>query len=143
MTQSNVCSASGANDSRQPCNDSELIAVVVQGKNTTTGYIPMSRSRICRCGAIVIGRCPRCDRRHEHKKTTTERGYGSDWQKLSERKRAEDPLCENCLKTDRVEPATEVHHIQPIATNPDLRLEWSNLMSVCGACHKLLESHSG
>lgn len=73
-------------------------------------------------------------------KTTTERGYGNDWRQLSERKRAEDPLCENCLeKYSKATPAVHVHHMKPIATHPELRLEWSNLMSVCEPCHNELE----
>lgn len=97
--------------------------------------------RICRCGAVVDGTCPTCDKRHGHKKTTKQRGYGYDWKKLSERKRASDPLCENCLeKYSKVTPAVHVHHIKPIATYPELRLAWSNLMSVCATCHEELEA---
>lgn len=93
--------------------------------------------RLCRCGAIVNGRCARCQP-STHGRTTAQRGYDSTWRRLSERKRAIDPLCERCLNHGRTTPATEVHHIRSIATAPHLRLDPDNLMSVCSACHALL-----
>lgn len=98
--------------------------------------------RVCRCGAIVEGKCQTCYRPPQHNKTTAQRGYGWDWQQLSLRKRAVDPLCENCLDSGLSVPATEVHHIKPIATHPELRLVWDNLMSVCNACHKEIEART-
>lgn len=96
--------------------------------------------RLCRCGAIVNNRCERCQPSRTHRRTTTERGYDHQWRKLSERKRATDPLCEHCLSQGRTTPASEVHHIVPIAVAPHLRLDWDNLMSVCHPCHELLEA---
>ncbi len=101
----------------------------------------MATKRVCKCGAIIQGKCPSCYQ-PQHNKTTAERGYGNDWRKLSERKRAADPLCERCLGNGRTEPARHVHHIKPISDRPDLRLEWSNLMSVCVECHEELERGS-
>lgn len=95
--------------------------------------------KLCRCGAIVDKRCTRCHPPTPHRQTTSERGYDHRWRQLSERKRAEDPLCEHCLQHDRVTPAEHVHHIVPIHQDPTLRLVWGNLMSVCQACHTLLE----
>lgn len=95
--------------------------------------------KLCKCGAIVEKVCTKCYPPRQHKATTAERGYDHQWRVTSERKRALDPLCENCLTKDRITPATEVHHIQPIADAPWLRLEWFNLMSVCRQCHEELE----
>ena len=93
--------------------------------------------RLCRCGAIVDDRCPRCD--IANTQTTVERGYDYRWKRLSERKRIADPLCEECVRMGRTTPATEVHHIHRIQDAPQLRLTWANLMSVCRACHERLE----
>jgi 5-methylcytosine-specific restriction endonuclease McrA len=95
--------------------------------------------RLCRCGAIVKGKCERCDRRPPQEGTTSERGYDNQWRLLSERKRKHDPMCEECTRSGGTRPASEVHHVVPICDAPHLRLVWSNLMSVCGECHKKLE----
>lgn len=95
--------------------------------------------KLCRCGAIVDKRCHRCQPSHNSGLSAAERGYDHAWRKLSESKRANDPLCEHCLRHGRTTPASEVHHIIPITTAPRLRLDYDNLMSVCHPCHKLLE----
>jgi len=94
--------------------------------------------RLCRCGAIVSGKCPKCQ--PAHNQTTKQRGYGHDWRKLSIHKRTLDPLCEHCMTKDITRPATEVHHIESIARAPHKRLDITNLMSVCHACHEELEA---
>jgi len=99
----------------------------------------MATKRVCRCGELVCGPCPHCHKPQQAKKTA-ERGYDNRWRRLSERKRATDPLCEHCLKSDRITPAEHVHHIESIASRPDLRLVWSNLMSVCADCHREIEN---
>ena len=97
--------------------------------------------RLCKCGALVNGKCPTCHPYRQHRtQTTAERGYDDRWRRLSERKRAADPLCERCLDEGNTTPATEVHHIHKISDAPHLRLAWDNLMSVCVACHKVLDA---
>jgi 5-methylcytosine-specific restriction enzyme A len=98
--------------------------------------------KLCRCGAIVKRRCERCSPKQAHAATTAERGYDHRWRTLSERKRREDPLCEECMRLGNVTPATEVHHIVSIAAAPHLRLRWTNLASVCSACHARLEQEA-
>jgi 5-methylcytosine-specific restriction protein A len=95
--------------------------------------------RMCHCGAIVKGKCDRCKPSSSLGKTTAERGYDNRWRVLSERKRAIDPLCEECERQGVVTAADEVHHVVPISEAPWLRLKWSNLMSVCRACHAEIE----
>ena len=50
-----------------------------------------------------------------------------------------DPVCEDCLamKPERVTEAVDVHHKIKISERPDLRLELSNLMSLCKSCHSI------
>jgi 5-methylcytosine-specific restriction protein A len=96
-------------------------------------------AKFCRCGAVVdAAGCGRCSKRRKpmEYKTTTQRGYGADWQELSERYRRNYPLCEDCLKQGKVTPSSEVHHIVPISVDSTLRLVWTNLVALCRKCHE-------
>ena len=96
-------------------------------------------SKFCRCGQVA-GRdgCGRCRKPVQSMtyKTTTERGYGGDWQDLSKRYMAHYPLCEDCLKSGKITSSAEVHHIVPISVQPSLRLKWTNLAALCKKCHE-------
>jgi hypothetical protein len=63
--------------------------------------------------------------------TTTERGYGWQWQKLRLQVLAHEPLCRFCLEQGVVTAAEEVDHIDGNAHNND----WDNLRPLCRACH--------
>lgn len=96
--------------------------------------------RICRCGAIVDGACDRCDKQPaKHVQFYS----SAAWRQMSLRKRKADPLCERCLDEGRTRAATEVHHIVGVDESEQLRLEWSNLMSVCRRCHDEIEGKPG
>lgn len=72
--------------------------------------------------------------------TTKQRGYGADWEKVRDAYAAAHPLCERCESMGLVTVMQEVHHKQPFKGVADpLRLQWSNLMSVCGNCHRAIE----
>ena len=90
--------------------------------------------KLCKCGKIVENRCEECYP-SKHGKTTKQRGYDSRWKRLSIRVRDEQPLCPDCEAEGRAEPATEVHHIVPIALAESLRLERSNLIALCSRHH--------
>jgi 5-methylcytosine-specific restriction protein A len=56
---------------------------------------------------------------------------------------AEEPLCRKCLESGQVAAAIDVDHIIPLRRRPDLRLDRSNLQSLCKSHHSqktLLES---
>lgn len=60
------------------------------------------------------------------------------WKKLRALKLANNPICEHCLKEDKLTPAQMVDHIQPITlTNTELFLEYDNLQSLCNNCHRI------
>jgi 5-methylcytosine-specific restriction protein A len=105
------------------------------------------RYRLCVCGAVKEDKrgsvCPQCQRGAKRNKarSTTEHGYDYAWRRLSERVRAEHPLCQVCEQRGDVTPATEVHHIIPVDDAPWLRLERSNLVSICNQCHN--DIHAG
>lgn len=77
--------------------------------------------------------------------TTTERGYGWEWQKLRKRILQRDKyLCQPCKANGRITSATEVDHciakVNGGTDDPD------NLRAICTPCHKAktaLESQDG
>jgi 5-methylcytosine-specific restriction enzyme A len=94
--------------------------------------------KLCKCGAIVEKRCKSCYP-DKHDRTTTERGYDGPWKRLSKRVRNEQPLCPMCEAEGRAIPATEVHHVEPIAIAPNRRLDRSNLVALCNRHHNEVE----
>jgi len=46
------------------------------------------------------------------------------------------PLCEECLRNDIITPGVDIDHIQPLATNYELRLDLNNLQTLCKRCHQ-------
>jgi 5-methylcytosine-specific restriction enzyme A len=70
------------------------------------------------------------------------------WKSLRLVKLIRNPLCEECLNNDHIEPAVEVHHIQPFLTGSNLdQIKWlgfdySNLMSLCEKCHDALHKNN-
>jgi hypothetical protein len=104
----------------------------------------MPRLKLCTCGGVIdeskSKACGRCGRgKRKNAKTTTENGYGWDWQQLSSRYRKDYPLCAECAKRGIATPSEEVHHIVPIAEAPWLRLSVDNLTALCVACHRRIE----
>lgn len=90
------------------------------------------------CGGLRRqGVCDRCGpkKRKAHDRTTTERGYGADWQRFRKQRQAEQPLCADCLEQGIVSPAVEFHHRNKIKHRPDLRLDEANVVGLCGPCH--------
>jgi len=64
------------------------------------------------------------------------RFYSSDqWRRVRRSVLASNPLCVRCQERGRTTAATEVHHVVPRKTAPDLAFETANLMPLCRACH--------
>ena len=78
---------------------------------------------------------PRPRESRKHDRTTTERGYGWDWQKYRKAYLVQNPLCVDCEGEGIVSPATEVHHVTKIKHAPDKRFDGENLMALCGYHH--------
>lgn len=58
------------------------------------------------------------------------------WVRLREQALMRDHgLCQECLKQQRITPATEVDHIIPIRVDWGKRLKLENLQSLCHKCH--------
>lgn len=100
-----------------------------------------------RCGKIhEYGACkvPTRDYRVYTRKTATSiTKFRSS--KVWQRKRAEilerdQYLCKLCLYRGVINnKSLEVHHIVPLKDNEELKLEDSNLVTVCSGCHGLVE----
>lgn len=86
------------------------------------------------------GRCEQHKRKEQERYDASrgnsgERGYDATWQSVRNMKLSRDPLCERC---ERDVVAVLVHHIKPIETHPELRLDMGNLMSLCQPCHETI-----
>lgn len=68
----------------------------------------------------------------QHRPTSTQRGYDSDWRALRDSFLAANPHCavEGCGR-----PSTDADHVEAVADRPDLRLAWSNLRPLCHQHH--------
>jgi len=62
------------------------------------------------------------------------------WRKVRAVKLARHPLCEDCDEHGRVEVAVQVHHLEGLATRPDLAFDMENLRSLCTTCHARREA---
>jgi len=60
----------------------------------------------------------------------------TQWQSVRTAQLANVPVCEWCNER----PADQVHHVEAVATAPELALDPENLWSVCTRCHELIES---
>jgi len=79
-----------------------------------------------------IERKPRRDTRQ----SASKRGYDSRWKKLRNAFIQHNPVCEHCERNGQTTRATEVDHIKPFKGYGDpLRLDVSNLQSLCHSCH--------
>jgi hypothetical protein len=61
----------------------------------------------------------------------------SEWQILREFILSRNPLCERCIKRDRIEPATELHHRRDLADYPEGKLDPQNIEPLCKYHHNL------
>ena len=71
----------------------------------------------------------------QHRGSAASRGYDRAWQRLRRAVLAEEPLCRHCRRAGLLPEANEVHHVQPVARRPELRLERANLVPLCKPCH--------
>lgn len=98
--------------------------------------------RLCRCGRIVADRCECQGGASTQRRHTTSEGHGTDHRKASEQYRAAHPLCERCVMLWGVVDAKsskDMHHIHSIRSAPQLRMQESNWLAVCGPCHEDIE----
>lgn len=71
----------------------------------------------------------------QSRKSASARGYDARWRKLRKAFLDANPVCVKCLEKNVYEQAVDVDHIQPHRGDDTLRLDWSNLQSLCKSCH--------
>lgn len=81
------------------------------------------------------GRVARHTPREAIRETSTQRGYGSRWQKARMTFLARSPLCVECEAAGRVTAATVVDHITPHKGDQAMFWDSGNWQSMCGPCH--------
>jgi 5-methylcytosine-specific restriction protein A len=64
------------------------------------------------------------------------------WQRLRAMKLAETPYCEDCMQRDCLVQADHVHHVVELRDDWDLRLDVTNLRSLCHPCHSRHHGHA-
>lgn len=65
------------------------------------------------------------------------------WEKLRQVFLIENPFCVHCEHEHITRLADHCDHIKPIRTHWHLRLEWSNLQSLCLTCHSSKTGRAG
>jgi 5-methylcytosine-specific restriction enzyme A len=70
--------------------------------------------------------------------TTSERGYGSVWQRFRKAWLDQEPrFCADCAARGRVVPASHLDHIKPHKGNSVLFWDRENLQGLCATCHSV------
>jgi 5-methylcytosine-specific restriction protein A len=71
----------------------------------------------------------------KYRGTAAKRGYDAVWRRLRSIVLANNPLCADCKAQGYTTLANEVHHVVKVQDDPSRRLDVSNLMPLCKACH--------
>lgn len=99
------------------------------------GFCPASGCSVRSHGPCPAHRSKLNKVRDLYRGSRQSRGYDEDWVRLRNAYITEHPFCEDCEEQGRTRLADEVHHKIPFRVVPELRLEWSNLRSLCVECH--------
>ena len=73
--------------------------------------------------------------RIENRQTSTQRGYGSAWQRVRLSYLQRNPLCVACSQQGRVTAASVVDHITPHKGDKQLFWDSDNWQALCKPCH--------
>jgi 5-methylcytosine-specific restriction enzyme A len=76
------------------------------------------------------------DRARDPGRAARKRFYDSaEWKSARDRKLADNPICEDCIERGYIEAAREVDHHIPLVAAWHLRIDRTNLRSLCTPCH--------
>lgn len=84
----------------------------------------------------------------DRKKERSEIYNSKQWKKMRKAKIMMNPLCEECLKSNKITTATQVHHIDSFMYyegNERLAkaFDFNNLESLCDECHEKKHNKKG
>ena len=112
------------------------------GTGEDVGTMPRRPNTPCKhpgCGRLVPYGTMYCETHkplHQHdRKTTSEKGYGSRWQKARAVYLQSHPLCVRCFAKGRYVKATVVDHIIPHRGDRKLFWDRDNWQALCKSCH--------
>lgn len=57
--------------------------------------------------------------------------------------RRDEYACQECKRYGKSRTATTVHHVNPLESYPQWRLESWNLLSLCNTCHEKMHDRTG
>ena len=113
--------------------------------------VPMKPKRPCSypgCPSLTTERLCEAHAKKESKRyeqygrdPAKKKRYGRSWRRIRDQQLAEHPLCEQCEKIGKINPAREVHHIKPLSKGG--MNEPGNLMSLCTSCHSEITAREG
>ena len=69
--------------------------------------------------------------------------YDARWNRVRKVYLSGHPLCEECLKENKITRGTIVHHIVPVSENENLKYDLENLETVCASCHQKIHNKLG
>ena len=69
------------------------------------------------------------------RESAAQRGYGAQWQRTRASFLKKNPLCAQCLREQRLTPATVVDHIVPHRGDDMLFWDQANWQPLCKSCH--------
>jgi 5-methylcytosine-specific restriction protein A len=72
---------------------------------------------------------------HQSRPNANTRGYNSQWQKARKQFLRLNPLCRDCQRNGKLNPATVVDHIKPHRGDKVLFWDESNWQPLCKQCH--------
>lgn len=118
----------------------------------------MALKKTCpKCGQVIDFSqkyCDKCQQEYETKQKEKQKRYDSEirykrdkkyhdfynspeWERIRQAAIARDhALCQDCLKEHRITPYDTVHHIDPIKSEWNKRLDLDNLVCLCESCHQ-------
>lgn len=83
---------------------------------------------------VLSGRCAK-HRVEVRRPTIDEQGYGSDWRAIRDEHIRANPLCVECAARGASTKGMHVDHIVPWKGNDALRLDRTNLQTLCHSHH--------
>ena len=100
--------------------------------------MPRSPKRPCRhpgCPNLSDGVYCEQHRGLYARESAAQRGYDARWQRAREAFLKRNPLCAQCLRENRLTPATVVDHIVPHRGDEKLFWDEANWQPLCAECH--------
>lgn len=105
--------------------------------------MPWSARRPCRkpgCARLAVRGKVYCKGHAENeydrqRGTAAERGYDANWREARAAFLAANPLCAECRRNGKLEPATRADHIIPHRGDKQLFWNESNWQGLCERCH--------